>query len=1280
MIRKHRRTSKRIVILTLGLLLIFSCFNLTVMGKSVKDTTQIGHLKVENIQNPLGIDTQSPRFSWMMVSETRGQKQTAYQILVASSKSKLDEGVGDVWDSGKVISDQSNNIRYEGEQLTHATRYYWTVRVWDAHNNLLTSNESAWFETGLMDVGWDDAEWIGGSDYVLDAKSKPVFNLEYEVTIPEGSTKGSFIFGANDPRLLDRNKNNYSIEGENYIKYEIDLSELEEGTGPALLHVYRKGYGPEVEIGQLDETLPFATGTITSIDEANKHEKHSVKITVSSNAATTAVNGQNVALKRAAYPEEAANERLILNPLNEVQDVPTFPRLNEIGFSVEANQQAVFSNIKISNVREPQAIVFSETVDSNYQGIFKDFIDGTHISIENGGFVVNGHSDGITIYSDPSHTSDPMLRTEFNASKEIESARLYATARGIYEFYINGERVGEDYFTPGFTEYAKRIMYQTYDVTDLLNKGQNAVGAMLSSGWWHDQMTFNLSNYNFYGDQSSLLAKLVITYEDGTTETMTTDTENWKYYGEGPVTYASFFNGEDYDATREAIIEGWDQPGFDDSDWSSPEVITPMEDFANPEIVSGVGESVTVFEEITAQSYTEPRPGVYVYDMGTNMVGVPRITVSGDKGQVVTMRTGEMVYPDLPEYRDMNGSSMVGMILTENLRAALSTDTYTLKGDPEGETYQPRFTFHGYRYLEITGIDEALPLENVKGIVLSSIKDLTGTYETSNADINQLFKNITRSQLGNFLSIPTDTPARDERMGWLGDAQVFARTATFNADVHQFFARFTQTMRDSQAADGGYPNYAPSYVVNPQRGGWLAWAAAGVIVPYETYQQYGDTTLIEEHYESMKRFIDGIHEGGKIQGYQYLTNRSGIGDHLSIEPTDTALMYNAIYGYLVGLLAEMADVVGMTEDANHYADLHESIKAEWNTAFVDPETFKTRNVAGVTQHTQTSYALPLHYGMFNDAYRQHAAKHLAHLTKEAGYTITTGFLGTAPMNPALSANGYNDIAYKLIESTEYPSWLYPVINGATSTWERWNSYTHEDGFGGNNSMNSFNHYALGAVGEWMYNYSLGIQRDVKHPGFKHFILRPEFGGTMTYAKGKYQSIHGNIESGWEISHNGDLFTYEVTVPANTTATLYLPAVSESMVLEGEVLASNAEGIQFVKYEDGRAVYELQSGSYVFHSMIKDMEDPREPSTSEIKALVEQFEGEGEFANDEAPRTLLLHLTAVNHYENQEEADKIVKHMGGFRTLLNYQKDNGLISDAAYLMLMIQANAVIEKWE
>jgi alpha-L-rhamnosidase len=703
---------------------------------------------------------------------------------------------------------------------------------------------------------------------------------------------------------------------------------------------------------------------------------------------------------------------------------------------------------------------------------------------------------------------------------------------------------------------------------------------MLSSGWWNDMATFSIGKYNYFGDRQSLLAKIEITYSGGTTETIVTTTKGWQYYGNGPIRYGAFFNGENYDATLEAATDGWSEPGYDASAWASPEQITPKEAFADPQVVAQIGNGVKAVETITAASYSEPRQGVYVYDMGVNMVGVPRVTLTGESGQVVTLRTGEILYPDLAEYTDINGVSLAGMILTENLRGALSTDTYICKGDPDGETYQPRFTFHGYRYLEITGIDEPLPVENVQGVVLSSLTEMTGHYETSNELVNQLYKNILRSQYGNFLSIPTDCPQRDERMGWTGDAQVFARTATFNANVDQFYSRFTQILRDGQnESDGMYPTFAPSYGDEHMIG--LAWPAAGVIIPWEVYQQYGDTRIIEENYASMKAFMDGLAANTK-PGFSYLTDSiGGLADHLAYVETDVDMLGNTVYVSMIRFMARMAAAIGNESDAAAYSELYENAKTEWNATYVDASTHLTRAADGTLQDTQSSYSLPLSYDLFSDEHAVAAAARLAEISENLGYIVTTGFIGTAPLNPTLSDYGYDDVAYRLLESTDYPSWLYPVINGATSIWERWNSYTVEDGFGGNNGMNSFNHYSLGAVGAWMYNYSLGIQRDSENPGFKHFILQPRFGGTMTFARGYYDSMYGRIEAAWEL--DGNDFLYTITVPANTTATMYLPATSEDNVYESGLAVSNAEGVTLLRVEENKIVYELQSGIYEFRS-------------------------------------------------------------------------------------------------
>ncbi len=1156
---------------TMAVLMLLVVVGCSSDSKSRK-TGSVEKMMVDYTEIPLGVDSNSPLFSWQIAAPAgqRGYSQTDYQIVV------VEDGGEEIWNSGVVSGDISLGIPYSGLGLKPSSKYNWTVTVTDSDGKKLSS--TSWFETGLMSTdgveNWSDAEWIGGDEYVFNAASKPVFTIQYSMVINAGSTRAGFVFGAADPRLLDRNKNNYSIEGENYIKYELDITDPD----AAKLNIYRVGYGPDSLLGAVNESLPIGSVDIPSsvINSTNANQSHTFRLVCPGNSVIAYIDGTLVDGQETTGWGGTTLSGRTLNPLNAIQDVPCYPRLNNIGFSVDASQLAVFSGLRVEEYGQPEAVVFSEEYNSGYNGIFSSHVDGSAVSVANGSLSIDGGSSGVMFYEDPSHTSCPMLRKGFTAGSGIKSARAYVCSRGIYELYINGEKAGSDWLAPGSDDFNRHITYQTYDLTDLIVSGENAVGAVLSSGWFSDQMTYTLTNYNYFGARQSVKIKLLINYESGASDIIVSKEGDWKYYGDGPVTYASLFSGENYDARKEAAISGWSEAGFDDSAWGESVLVGST---ADPEIVSQIGNAVKEIEVISARSYTEPRPGVYVYDMGVNMVGVPRVTLQGDAGTKVVFRTAEITYPDLSEYQDMNGESMVGMILTENLRAALSTDTYIMKGGLSGETYNPRFTFHGYRYLEITGIDSPLPVSDVQGIVLSSVDSLTGNYECSNPDVNQLYRNILRSQKGNFLSIPTDCPQRDERMGWSGDAQVFARTATFNANVDQFFRHYIRILRDDQ--NNMYPSYAPSYGSSFSLG--LAWSAAGVIIPWELYQQYNDIQLIRSHYSSMKTFIDYL--GANVKpGTEYMTGQTGmLGDHLSYVSTDTEMLGEAIYGFMVNCMSKMAGAMGESSDAEIYAALFNNIKSEWNELYVT-DAHITRAYDGTVQDTQASYSLPLSYGMFSDEHATAAAGRLAEVSEDIGYIVTTGFIGTGPLCPALSAYGYDDTAYRLLESTDYPSWLYPVINGATSIWERWNSYTVEDGFGGNNGMNSFNHYSLGAIGAWMYNYSLGIRRDEDSPGFKHFILQPKFGGDMTYAKGHYDSMYGTIESAWEL--DGTDFKYNVSVPANTSATLYLPALSQDDVKESGRSLSKTEGLAVKGFENGCVVIELESGNYEFVSEVE----------------------------------------------------------------------------------------------
>lgn len=784
------------------------------------------------------------------------------------------------------------------------------------------------------------------------------------------------------------------------------------------------------------------------------------------------------------------------------------------------------------------------------------------------------------------------IRVELDIAplRKSKPARLYATARGIYDIYIDGKAVSKAYFNPGTTEYNHTHTYQTFDVTSLLQQsGEHAIGAVLSEGWWSGGATYVTGNWNFYGDRQSLMAKLQITYEDGSQQTIVTDPATWKSYDDGAVRYGSFFMGEVYDARKEQDCKGWAMPHFDDRNWQTA-VEVKESDFKTSEdfqLLPDMAEAIMPVDTLTALNCVEPRKGVYVYDLGQNMAGVPLVHFSGLKpGTEVKIRTAEIKYPDLPAYQDH-----VGMIMTENLRVATSQDVYVARGGEE--TFSPRYTLHGFRYLEITGVDAPVAPDQIKAIVVSSMNEQASQYSTSRSDINRLWLNSVWSTRSNFMSVPTDCPQRNERLGWMGDISVFGRSATYITDASQFLRRYLISVRDLQSAKGQYPDVAPT---NCGFGG-LLWASAGVTLPWELYQQYGDKAMLAEHYASMKRYIQFVLDeyvdkktGLIVQHHQW----GDLADWLSpsYEKDDKSLVWECYFIFDLDILSQMAKALGKTEDAAWLTRLANERRAFFRKTFVDEATGKTicswydAERKGQLIDTQTSYALPLAFHVVDGDLQKKMAAHLAAAIKTpmAGYpaySLLTGFIGTAWISKALSDNGMSEEAYRLLQYEGYPSWLYPVKNGATTIWERLNSYTVKDGFGENNSMNSFNHYSFGAVASWMYNYSLGICRDEKSPGFKHFILKPEVDPTrgITHAEGYYDSMYGRIRSRWQYTDSG--IRYEFTVPANTTASLYLPAPAVSFISENGKPLKKASGVRYVSADKELHHLELASGSYQF---------------------------------------------------------------------------------------------------
>jgi len=927
------------------LIAVVSCF---VLGQAAARENvsgmKITRLRCEYLVNPLGIDERAPRLSWELVSARRGEKQTAYRILVASSRKKLNADEGDLWDSGKVMSDRTNQVEYEGAPLASRMRCYWKVCVWDGEGNRTEFSEPAFWTMGLLSNSDWKAEWIAMKPKGDPSKLKP----------------------------------------------------LEPGPPP------------------------------------------------------------------------------------------------------------------------------------------------------------------------------PWFRKTFALDKPVKRAFVYVTARGLFELSLNGKKVGEDVFAPGWTDYNKRIMYRTYDVTAMVRRGGNAIGAVVGDGWYSGYIGWRKVRGN-YGFVNSLLLQLEVEFEDGTSRVIATD-GSWKC-SEGPIVSSDFMQGETYDARLE--MPGWDTPDFDDTGWEP--VITVEKPSAR--LVSQPSEPVRVTEYITPVSVSEPLKGIYVFDLGQNIAGWVRLKVRGERGSVVTMRFGERLNPS-------------GSVYTTNLRSAKCTDTYVLKGGGE-EVYEPRFTFHGFQYVEVVGLPMKPDKNTVTGCVVHSATPPVGTFECSNAMVNKLVRNIHWGQRGNFISIPTDCPQRDERLGWMGDAQIFIRTATFNRDVAAFFTKWTRDIVDAQSEEGAFADFSPRIKERRVFEAAPGWGDAGVIVPWTIYKVYGDTRIIETHFAAMEKWMDFLL---KYNPDFLRRNRlnNNYGDWLSINAdTPKDLLATAYWAADAKMMAEMARAIGREEDAGKYEELFENIRRAFRKEYVASDgrvypvtgfRLKERGMdASGTKRsgsgeTQTNYLLSLYYDLVPEELAAKAAEHLVEDIRKRDWHLSTGFIGVRHLNPVLSATGHNDVAYRLLLNDTFPSWGYSIKHGATTIWERWDGWTEERGFQ-DPGMNSFNHYSLGSVGEWLYRFVAGIQLDPEVPGYRRIVIHPYPDEKLGYARASYRSINGYIRSGWYLKDGRSQL--DVEIPPNTTATVYVPSDEGAEVKEGGVPAGEAECVEFLRYEDGCAVFSVGSGVYRF---------------------------------------------------------------------------------------------------
>ena len=1043
----------------------------------VAATVTVTTLRCEYAENPMGVDATQPRLSWVLESKQRAQRQTAYQVVVATNDGLLKPGKADLWDSGKVASEQSIQIVYAGKALASRQRCLWKVRVWDQDGKLAESAPASW-EMGLLNKADWHARWIGLGNGSAQARS--AFEGAQWIWYPEGNP------AADAPR------------GERFFRRIIPF--------PADATIDRAQLALSVD----DQFTLFVNGEEVGksggeTDAWRKSRTFELKSRLRA--------GTNVIAVRALNNGSAAG--LLARLDIETSSGPAITILSDRNWKASETAGEGWEKVVFDDVAWKPAREIAKLGAGPWGAAFSPALPLGQV---------------------------PHLRKTMTLKNPVKSARLYASALGVYEFYVNGKRVSDDVFNPSWTDYHKRIQYHVYDVTGLLRGGENALGVILGDGWYAGYV--GLGGPHRYGPLALALGQLEVEYSDGSSQVVGTD-GSWRG-ATGPLLQSDMLMGETYDARKE--IPGWANAGFDDAKWQpalTKEVAVPL--------VAAPDAPVRRMMELPALKVTEPQPGRYVFDLGQNMVGWVRLKVTGAAGTTVTLKCAEMLNPD-------------GTIYTTNLRGAKCTDHYTLKGGGV-ETWEPRFTFHGFRYVELTDFPGKPGRDAVTGVVVHSDTPTVGTFECSNPLVNQLYRNIVWGQRGNFLAVPTDCPQRDERLGWMGDAQIFIRTASYNMDVSRFFSKWCQDVEDAQRPDGSFTDVSPFVCCGS---GVAAWGDAGVICPWTIYRVYGDTRILERHYAAGARWIDFL-VGSSTN---LLRPAHGYGDWLSIQAdTPKDVLATAYFALSTRMMANFAAVLNKPADEAKYRSLFEQIKAEFNKAYVAGDS-------RIKGNTQTDYVLALAFDLLPAEKRAVAAKHLVSDIAAKGDHLSTGFVGVGHLTPTLTGEGYVDMAYKLLLQETFPGWLYSVKNGATTIWERWDGWTQEKGFQ-DPGMNSFNHYSLGSVGEWLFDTVAGIGLDSKTPAYKKIILRPRPGGGLTYARADYQSIHGKIVSDWKIEKGQ--FLIKVVIPANTTAEVFIPGRSAEAVKEGGKLATQAEGVKFLRAEDGNVVFAVGSGSYQFTS-------------------------------------------------------------------------------------------------
>gem|GEM_PF-379777 len=1044
---------------------------------STLQAAEVQHLRCEYLENPLGIDPVAPRLSWELnATSERGFKQTAYQILVSSSEDILKSDKGDLWDSGKAVSDQQNQIEYSGKPLFSLARCFWKARIWDKDGK-----PSAWSKTALWTMGilkpdaWK-AKWIG-LDHVI-----PENAFDHEIT------EGKLVIKKAIYSTSDKAK-------------AVDLTEKFNGM---------------INKGTLGATItPKALGVDPGPGKQNLVVEYEY-------------NGKPYIL-----------------------ETPTAHTLGDIYL--------------------PSGTMYMDTPEG---------------------------------LNERKRWAIPrQLRKEFNAAKKVRHATVTVTALGLYEFRINGKRVGEHLLAPEWTDYKQHNMYQTYDVTTMVTSGNNVMGALLGNGWYCGGWMFwgkTLSPIS--GKDPSLLAQLDIEYEDGSKETIGTD-ETWRGTTEGPIRFAGIFEGEIYDARKE--MPGWDAPGFDDSKWNPVVVRVQKEkpeklDFQVGKLMAQRSNPIRKEMELKPIAITEPRPGVYVADMGQIFSGWTRLKINAPAGTKLTLQHNEVLNPD-------------GTVYTDNLRAGhfgkgdRQIDRYFCRGGGE-EILEPHFTYHGFRYVQINGLPKKPTVDEVAGIVFHTGFRKTGEFTCSNPLLNRLVENIQWSQRANVMGIPTDCNQRDERCGYTGDMNFFMPAAVYNFDMAPFFNKWLVDVEGAQQPEGWFADHAPYY--GPGGGPNVGWSDAGILCPWRMYREYGDKKVIKEHYASMKRAMDqlisttdpeGTRGGQDAKGRGW---RIGLTDHASsghVKP-HVVIVGTAYLAANAQAMAEMARAIGENTDAAMYDELAKKTATVFSEKLIDANGRVQFGEPGPKNgDTQCGYALAFSMGLVSEQKKNLVSERFAdRVTLDKGQ-ITTGFMGNPCILQALEIAGREDIAYKLLLNEKYPSWLYPVTVGATTIWEHFGSYRPDAGGLGDPRMNSLSHYAHGAVGSYIFGNVGGIRPET--PGYKRILIQPVVNRSLEWTKTSYTSIQGRIMTEWKLE-DGKL-QLNVTIPANVTATVYMPADEATVVTENGKPAEKSECVKLLRTEKNKRVFEVGSGSYHFKSEVSDHSVACPPDSKFISVMNKQ---------------------------------------------------------------------------